>query len=84
MPKKYIVIEDTPHGPKVTDHPSKKAAKDHGTSLRRAGKTAFMHSHEHAQEFGLDPRTKKEAALQKLGGAFDESKHARDEAGKFN
>jgi len=56
----HVVITHNPDGSKtVTDHPTKKAALDHGKALRSSGKPAtFIYSKDNSEQFGLDPRYK--------------------------
>jgi hypothetical protein len=55
----HIVIEHRADGTKhVTDHPTKKAAMDHGKALRNSGKPVNVHDEETSKQFGLDPRYK--------------------------
>lgn len=55
--KPHITVEHLAGGKhKVTDHPTRKAAKSFGMQLRRAGRTVFSHSANNAKKFGLDPR----------------------------
>ena len=52
----HIVVAHHSDGVKVTDHPTKAAAMEHGRALRKAGVLAYVHSAANAAKHGLDPR----------------------------
>lgn len=56
MKEPHIVVEFLADGPKVTEHPTKKDAHEHGMRSRRAGIDAFAYSVADAAKHGLDPR----------------------------
>jgi hypothetical protein len=71
----YIFVAHNADGPKVTDHPTKKAAHEHAGSLRAKGVLAYAHPKSVADKYGLDPRTS--------GGRGGGGDQPRDEQGRF-
>jgi hypothetical protein len=75
----HIVVERHADGTRVTEHPSKQAAHEHGMALRREGRDVAVHSVAFANKFGLDPRKTEGGGSH--GGGSDEFN--RDENGRF-
>lgn len=68
--EKHVTVVHEGGKATVTVHDTKKAAKQHGTALRAAGKDAYVHSAANYQKF-IDPK-------------WSEDQHPRDEQGRFS
>jgi hypothetical protein len=85
----HIVVEDTKNGKIVTEHPTKKAAMEHGAAIRRAagGPIAWVHSVADANKLGLDPRKTGAKLAPRTGGILNLKKQegeAHLELAKFH
>lgn len=74
--EKHVVIEGPQAAQVVHEHPTKKAAMEHGKRLRAEGKIAFVYSERSARQFGLDPRKKKASNVVDLGAHRERQQEA--------